>query len=338
MNYLQWVSAHTPSCWWHDSADEHELAVGLNDGAVGVTTNPVLIAAAADNSPIDDFSRDGQAEDASTRAERVMQHIVVRHNPLLLDVFESSSGANGYICAQVNPRHVNDCERMVEQARRYHQWAPNVAVKLPATAAGLVAMRACVVDGITVTLTLSYSVAQCIAVAEHYEHARETMRLSNSSITPGRCFAVLMVGRLDDSLREAGDTTAASLAESDIRQAGLAVAKRVCEIYQAQRYSAKLMVAALRGPHHLDGLVGNDIVFSIHPKIQAMVREAEPERCLRGAEPIAPDVINRLRQLPEFEQAYEPDGLYPDEFLNFSVTQKTLRQFIEQGWSKLEQY
>ncbi len=44
--YLDWVAAHTDTKWWHDSAEEAELELGLKRGAIGVTTNPVLTIAA----------------------------------------------------------------------------------------------------------------------------------------------------------------------------------------------------------------------------------------------------------------------------------------------------
>ena len=44
------------------------------------------------------------------------------------------------------------------------------------------------------------------------------------------------------------------------------------------------------------------------------------------------DVVERLSQMPEFERAYEPDGMDPSEFIGFGATQRTLSQFSEVGW------
>ena len=44
--YLQWLSGNTATSWWHDSAIPEEIADGIVNGAVGVTTNPVLINSA----------------------------------------------------------------------------------------------------------------------------------------------------------------------------------------------------------------------------------------------------------------------------------------------------
>lgn len=42
MNYLQWLSSETPTKFWHDSAIPSEIDAAIANGALGVTTNPVL--------------------------------------------------------------------------------------------------------------------------------------------------------------------------------------------------------------------------------------------------------------------------------------------------------
>jgi transaldolase len=50
------------------------------------------------------------------------------------------------------------------------------------------------------------------------------------------------------------------------------------------------------------------------------------------------DVIDRLCAMPEFVRAYEPDGMSPNEFVTYGVTQRTLSQFCESGWRLLENF
>ena len=56
-----------------------------------------------------------------------------------------------------------------------------------------------------------------------------------------------MIGRLDDYLREVAQDNRADIAEADIRQAGLAVAKRACALLKEGSYDVGLIVAALIG-------------------------------------------------------------------------------------------
>ena len=53
--------------------------------------------------------------------------------------------------------------------------------------------------------------------------------------------------------------------------------------------------------------------------------------------PVPADVVERLRQMPDFVRAYEPDGMTPSEFIGFGLTQRTLSQFTE-AWKQLESY
>jgi transaldolase len=86
----------------------------------------------------------------------------------LLPRFEASRRRSGLVCAQVNPVRAGDRECMLPMAKRFHAWAPNIAVKLPATAAGLDVLEECIAEGITTTATVSFTVPQAIAIAERH--------------------------------------------------------------------------------------------------------------------------------------------------------------------------
>jgi transaldolase len=236
----------------------------------------------------------------------------------------------------VNPAKAGDRETMLAMARRFHAWAPNIAVKLPVTAAGLDVLEECIAAGITVTATVSFTVPQVVAVGER--HRRGAARARQAGIVPGHCFAVIMIGRLDDYMREVAWDNRAQLDESDIRQAGLAVTKRAYEIYQSRGYEAVLLVAALRGIYHMTELAGGHLIMSVHPRVQAMLLQPGVPREQRIHVPIEPETIERLRQMSEFRRSFEPDGMAPDEFVAFGVTQRTLSQFIDAGWALLEAF
>jgi transaldolase len=219
-------------------------------------------------------------------------------------------------------------------ARRFHDWAPNIAVKLPAAAAGLDVLEECIAEGITATATVSFTVPQAIAIAERCRAGRQ--RAKEKGIEPGHCFAVIMIGRTDDYLREVAQDNHASVNESDIRQSGLAVTKRAYQIYQKRSYEAVLLVAALRGPYHLTELAGAELIMSIAPAPQEWFVTGDHPREERIEKEIPAEVIDRLSTLPEFVKAYEPEGMTPNDFISYGVSQRTLCQFVEAGWRLLE--
>jgi transaldolase len=336
--YLSWVIRNTKTKWWHDSAEQGELQRGLERGAVGVTTNPLLANLALRKNralwaaEIDAVLAGGLTGEA--KAEALMRIVVTHTAEKLLPEFERSGGRSGFVCSQVNPARAGEREIMLAMARRYSRWMPNIAVKLPATAAGMDVLEDCIAEGITVTSTVNFTVPQVIAVGER--HRRGAQRAAANGVAPGKCFAVIMIGRLDDYLREVARDNGASAGESDIRQAGLAVTKRAYAIYQERGYQAVLLVAALRGPYHLTELAGADLIMSIHPSVQELFLAPDYPREERIGRAVPADVIDRLSQVSEFVRAYEPDGLRPAEFISYGVTQRTLAQFIEAGWRLLE--
>ena len=337
--YLNWLISHTPTQWWHDSADVRELEMGLQRGAIGVTTNPVLAIAALQKGRGVWSNAIGRVLESNLppepKAEALMRIAVTSAAERLMPQFEASNGTSGFVCAQVNPLRAGDRECMYPMARRFHSWASNIAVKLPATAAGLDVLEDCIAEGITTTATVSFTVPQVIAIAER--HRAGARRARAAGIEPGKCFAVIMIGRLDDYLREVAHDGGLEIGESDICQAGLAVVKRAHSIYREREYDAVLLVAALRGAYHLTELAGARLLMSIHPQYQEpFVSQGFPQD-VRIDEPVADAVVDRLRRMRDFVRAYEPGGMAPSEFVTFGATQRTLSQFSE-SWKQIESF
>ncbi|HEY5466875.1 MAG TPA: hypothetical protein VIL27_07590, partial [Clostridia bacterium] len=144
--------------------------------------------------------------------------------------------------------------------------------------------------------------------------------------------------RLDDYLRDVAKDMQANVAEQDIIMAGLAVAKRTYAIFRERGYRAVIMPAGLRGPYHLTEMAGARVTFSITTRVQDMILAENPPQQERIDCPIDAGIIERLRTIPEFVRAYEPDGMKPAEFITYGVIQKLLSQFTETGWAPLETY
>jgi len=338
--YLDWVSTQTRTKWWHDSADPAELDLSLQRGAIGVTTNPFLSNLALTKNRAQ-WSAEIQAVLAQNlapeaKAEALMRIAVTKAAAKFLPEYESSKGASGYVCGQMNPLRAGERQFMFAMAKRVHAWAPNIAVKIPVTSAGIDVLEDCVAEGITVTATVSFTVPQMIAVAEG--HVRGAKRAKEKGIQPGKCFSTLMIGRLDDFLREVALDNKAAVVESDICQAGLAVAKRMYEITRQRHYEALPLIAALRGSYHLTDLAGGDILMSIAPSYQDIFVKQDFHREEKIQKPVPADVIERLNQMPEFVRSYEPEGMKPSEFVAFGATQRTLSQFCEVGWKLMESF
>lgn len=339
MNYLEWINQCTPTRWWHDSGNPDEIELAIRRGATGVTTNPVLTFRSFQSQPEfwnpkvvalgDDF-------EPEARAEALLKLVATYAAEKVRPVYERTNGADGYALGQLNPTRAGDAEGMLAQARRVHSWAENIAVKLPATAAGIEVIEHLAEEGIPICATINVSVSQAIAVAEAY--ARGKQKALAAGVKPPLCIVVQQVGRLDDYLRDVAQDMKLGLDESVITMAGLAVAKRTYQIFEQRGYDAVIMPAGLRGAYHLTEMAGGKLLYTINTRVQDMILAADPPQEERISNPVPQNVLNQLMKIPEFVRAYESDGMKPSEFITYGVTQKLLSQFNETGWAPLETY
>ena len=176
MNYLQWLSSETPTKFWHDSAIPSEIDAAIANGALGVTTNPVLTYKTLQAVPefwqpqVDQFPKDlTPAEHAEALLKIVTQYAAGRFK----DVYEKTDGENGYALGQLDPSICNDTDKMIAQGLRYASWAENISVKTPSILSALPFVEELASRGIAVCTTLNFSVSQAMAVGEAYMRGRK---------------------------------------------------------------------------------------------------------------------------------------------------------------------
>src|SRR5262245_50308196 len=161
--------------FWNDSCDLRELTAAVAADAVGATSNPLIVAHAVQADPatwvpvLDALVAAGAADDEDTLAWRLVEAIAERAAALWAPAHAASGGRAGISCAPVCPRLYRNRARMIEHGRRLAGLGPNIAVKVPATAAGVAAIEALTADGIRTNATVSFSLAQAVACAEAVE-------------------------------------------------------------------------------------------------------------------------------------------------------------------------
>ena len=333
--YLQWMTSKTQSIYWHDSAIRAEQQEAFGNGAVGMTTNPFLINATLTSDT--GFWKERLAQlprglSGDEKVQALIRCVTGYYAQEVRPIFDQGVAGKGYVCAQTNPNKTGDAEYMIQQAKTLASWAPNIVVKLPATNAGITAYEECVAQGLNVAATVSFTVPQVLAVGEAAERGKERAR--KNGITPGLTIAVMMVGRLDDYLRDVAHDSGAKVEESDIVQAGVACMKKAYSIFQERGYTTFLMPAGCRGANHVTEFAGAKMIMSIAPKIVKMIAEDAPQE-ERINVPVAADVIERLMTMPEFRKAYLEDGMSREEFITFGSANRTTDQFINDGWNPL---
>lgn len=324
----------TPTVLWNDSADLAELSESIGFGGVGATCNPVIAYTTIKKYPEVWTPRIQQiAADNPTMPEAEIGWVAVRRMSveaaeLLLPAFERYAGRNGRLSVQTDPRLHRDGAALVEQAVEFSQLAPNIIVKIPATAIGVAAMEEATYRGVSINATVSFSVPQALAVGEAVERGlmrREAEGLDVSTMGP---VVTIMVGRLDDWLKVVAQRDGIDVDPAHLEWGGVAAFKQAYRIFGERGYRSRLLSAAFRNTLQWSEFIGGDVVisppFAWQEKIQASGVTAEP----RIDNPVAPEIMESLLGFEDFRRAYEPDGMAPSEFASFPPTARTLRQFL----------
>ena len=339
MNYLQWLTQSTPTKFWHDSAIPEEIDAAIGNGALGVTTNPVLTYKTLQAAPEfwqPEVDKIPKTLTPPQRAEALLKMVAVYAAGRFRPIFQQTEGEHGYALGQLDPSICMDSEKMIEQGLRYASWADNISVKTPSIKSALPLVEELASRGIAVCTTLNFSVSQAMAVGDAYMRGRA--KALQNGVRPKPIFVVQQGGRLDEYLAETAKDNGISIDPEAVRCAGNAVCKKVYRLFRQRGIPAKVMPAGHRGVHHITSMAGADMVFSLQARIQNMVLAEDPERVCHAEEEIPPEVIRELYRIPEFVRAYEEGGLKEEEFITFGVTQKTLSQFLWTGWVPLETY
>lgn len=336
---LERMTAGGATVLWNDSADPRELTQSIAWGAVGATCNPVIAVQCIKNDlpRWSERMREIAAADPTASESAIgwqaVEEISLEAARLLEPAFAKHQGRNGRLSMQTDPRLARDAKALADQAEYFSSLAPNIIVKIPATATGIVAIEDAVSRGVNINVTVSFSVPQAIAAAEAIERGMDARAAAGHDISEMGHVVTIMVGRLDDWLKklvERGQIeNDVQLQEGDLDWAGIAAFKRAYAIFQERAFRSRLLSAAFRSTGHWSEFLGGDVVISPPFGWQEKIQVSGIDPVDRMQVPVDPAIIERLEQaFTDFRRAYEPDGMTPAEFEEFGATRLTLRQFL----------
>jgi transaldolase len=321
--------------FWNDSCAPNELSEAVAHGAVGATSNPVIVFTAVKQDPatsmalIDRLVADNPEEGEEEIAWRLIEELGRRAAALLEPVHRETAGQRGFLSMQVNPKLYRSAARMEEHARRLAEVAPNVAIKVPATPPGIAAGAALVASGINVNATVSFTLPQALVVAEAFEAAIERALAAGHDPRRIHPYVTLMVGRLDDHLQRVLAKESVSIDPGYLHWAGIAVFKKAHRIFQERGYRSTLLAAAYRHHLHWSQLIGPGVVLSMPYAWWKQFEASDIEVAPTLDQPVEPRIVDALyAKFKEFRRAYDEDGLAPSEFVHYGATIHTISQFI----------
>jgi transaldolase len=328
-----------PTDYWNDSCNAAELTYAIENGAVGATSNPTIVGTVMQQEHeiwaprVRHIALEHPDWTDEQVAWRIIEEMAIRGWAMLEPIYQRHHGRKGRLSIQTNPTFNRSVERMLEQARHFHTLAPNVQVKFPTTAAGLEAIEEATYEGISINATVSFTVAQALAVGAAVDRAlarREAEGLDTSWMSP---VCTIMIGRTDDWVKKVCERDGIIVDPAAADWAGLAVFKRAAAIYEERGHRARLLAAAYRHHRHWSELIGGDISMTIPASWQRLFNASAVEVRDRWHDPVPAGTVAELSaRVPEFVKAYEPDGLSVAEFDGYGATRRTLRAFIASYW------
>ena len=332
---LHQMTQATPTCLWNDSASIQELTYSIEHGAVGATCNPVIVLGVLKKEMHLWKERIGQLireMPEATETEigwRLVEEVSAKGAELLLPVFDREKGRNGRLSIQTDPAFYRNTRAIVEQAAHFSGLAPNMIVKIPVTKAGIPAIEEATYRGVSINATVSFTVPQCIAVAEAVERGLKRREREGLPIDTMGPVCTIMVGRLDDWLKVLAEKQGIITDPGSLEWAGVAVFKKAYRIFRERGYRLRLLSAAFRNHLHWSQFIGGEVVISPPYKWQLRYNASDVEVVPRIDEPVDPKIVEELlAKFPDFRRSYEENGMAVEEFDGFGATVRTLRQFI----------
>jgi transaldolase len=325
----------TPTELWNDSCAAGDLKYAMEHGAVGATTNPTIVFGVVQQERDHWKGRLAElfaAHGSSTDAEitwRLIEEMAVRGADLLRPIFDRTGGKKGFLSLQTNPEYHQTTASLVRQAQHFASLAPNIQVKIPATAAGIAAIEELTAQGICINATVCFTVPQAIAVAESVERGLNRRQATGQSTSYMPSVCTIMVGRLDDWLKVCSEKQGLVPTPATLDWAGIACMKRAYQLFKKGGYRTRLLVAAYRNHLHWSELVGGDIVHTIPPAWQRRYNASSVEVKWTMDNPVPAQALSELtEQFEDFRRAYDPKGMTVSEFDTFGATVRTLRTFV----------
>ena len=314
------------SIWLDDLSRMRLVSGGLADLAahenvVGVTTNPTIFAKAISGS--DDY--DAQLRDLAVRGADV--HAALRELTtydvrwacdVLRPAYEATNGLDGRVSIEVDPRLAHDTDATIAEARALW-WLvdrPNLFIKIPAARQGIPAIAACLAEGISINVTLIFSLTRYEQVMTAFLDGMEQARQAGRDLPGLASVASFFVSRVDTEVDARLDKIGTVEARRLTGQAAIANARLAYQRYEQLLAGDRWQALAAAGARpqrplwaststkdpafpdtrYVVDLVAPDVVNTMPEATLRAVADhgVVPADSIRGTYPQAHDVLERL--------------------------------------------
>jgi transaldolase/glucose-6-phosphate isomerase len=328
MNPLKQLEQAGQSPWLdfvkRDLIAKGELGAMIDrDGLKGVTSNPSIFEKAIGHSEeyvadLKDFQ--GKSDHGISAIYEYLAIADIQAGAdALRRVYDATGGRDGYISLEVSPYLANDTEATIDEALRLWNTVdrPNLMVKVPATPAGIPAIRQLIGRGLNINVTLLFGVAPYEAVVEAYISGLEDLARAGGDVSRTGSVASFFVSRIDvqidkqlEAKGEAGKMLLGKIAIANAKMAylryeALFAGPRWEKLAAAGAHTQRLLWAstgtknpAYKDTLYVDELIGRDTVNTMPPATMDAFRDHGEMK----TDAIKHDVDGARWQLAELER------------------------------------
>jgi len=230
------------SIWLDDLSRERINSGGLQKliaerNVVGVTTNPTIFASAlAKGEAYDDqvalLAKTGVS--VTDAVFEITTDDVTRASDIFREIYDTTDGFDGRVSIEVEPGLAHDAQGTIDQAVKLAAKVgrPNALIKIPATVEGLEAITAVIAKGISVNVTLIFSLDRYRAVINAYLTGLEQAKAAGIDITEIHSVASFFVSRVDSEIDKRLDAVGTDEAKALKGKAGVANAQLAYQVYE----------------------------------------------------------------------------------------------------------
>lgn len=224
------------------------------DGLLGITSNPAIFEKAIAESGDYDPAIRAHVLQGVDSAMDIYERVAIEDIQLAADVlrptYEKTGHRDGFVSFEVSPHLAADTEGTVEYARRVHGWIgrENILIKVPGTPEGMPAIATLIGEGISVNVTLLFSVEAYVACAKAYTEGLETWVGKGNDPSDVASVASFFISRIDSLVDKKLEAAAAAAPEkkSDAESLlgeiavanGLVAYDRYLELVGSERWKA----------------------------------------------------------------------------------------------------
>jgi len=290
---LAQLAANGVSIWLDDLSRSRIASGGLKDlissrSVSGVTTNPTIFAGALSKGEGYE-AQVAELAAAGVSTEQAIVELTTRDVADACDIFAGvyaeSNGFDGRVSIEVEPGLANDTAGTVKQAKELFAKVnrENVMIKIPATKAGLSAITQVIAEGISVNVTLIFSLARYREVIAAYVAGVEQAKANGHDISKIHSVASFFVSRVDTEIDKRLEAIGTGDAKSLKSQAALANARLAYEVFEQEFDNAAWAALAASGANKQRPLMAS-----------TGVKDPNLSDTLYVTELVAPELVNTM--------------------------------------------